>query len=391
MKKIKLFSLMLLSFAVIFLIGCSEGTDMTSPDNQGDLSQNQYIVVFEDDAFGDATLSADGMRNNVLSVLKNYGIQESELVYVYSSAVKGFCSVLSPEQAEMIRMDKRVRIIEKDREVRLDDPVVIEDNPKTAKFLAETTPWGITRVGGYVEATSSTGTAWIIDTGIDLDHPELNVQVSLCKNFVNTRKSAEDDHGHGTHVAGTIAARHNTVGVVGVCANAKVVGVKVLNRNGSGTYSAIIAGIDYVATKASAGDVANMSFGGGASDALDAAVINLANHGVYVSIAAGNSAAFAGNYSPARVNHSNVFTLSAHDVNNVFAYFSNYGNPPIDWCTPGVSIYSTYKGGKYATMSGTSMSAPHLAGILLVTGGTVVNRGPVTSDPDGNPDPMAGH
>ncbi|MCL5991830.1 MAG: S8 family serine peptidase, partial [Bacteroidetes bacterium] len=277
MKKLKLLSLMLLSFAVIFLIGCSEGTDISSPDKQGDLSRNQYIVVFEDNAFGDATQSAEAMRNNVLSVLKNYGIKESELVYVYSSAFKGFCSVLSPEQAEMIRMDKRVRMIEKDREVRLDDPMVIEDNPKTAKFLAESTPWGITSVGGYVVATSTTGTAWIIDTGIDLDHPELNVQVSLCKNFVNTRRNAEDDNGHGTHVAGTIAARHNTIGVVGVCAGAKVVGVKVLNKNGSGTYSGIIKGIDYVSSKASAGDVANMSFGGGASDALDAAVINLAN------------------------------------------------------------------------------------------------------------------
>jgi len=391
MKKLKLISLMILSFAVIFLIGCSEGTDVNSPDNQGDLSQNQYIVVFQDNAFGDATQSAEAMRNNVLSVLKNYGIKESELVYVYSSAVKGFCSVLSPEQAEIIRMDKRVRIIEKDQEVRLDDPVVIEDNPKTAKFLAETTPWGITRVGGYVEATSSTGTAWIIDTGINYTHPELNVQTSFCKNFVNTRKNAEDDNGHGTHVAGTIAAKHNTSGVVGVCANAKVVGVKVLNKNGSGTYSAIIAGIDYVAATASAGDVANMSFGGGGSSALDNAVINLANQGVYVTIAAGNSAAYAGNYSPARVDNQNVFTCSAHDVNNVFAYFSNWGNPPVDWCTPGVSIYSTYKNKGYATMSGTSMAAPHLAGILLVTGGTVVSRGPVTSDPDGNPDLMAGH
>ncbi|TAL67274.1 MAG: S8 family peptidase [Bacteroidetes bacterium] len=389
MKKLRILSLMMLSLAIIFLAGCSEGTETTAPDTQGDLIQNQYIVIFNDNAFGDATQSAEAMRNNVLSVLKNYGVNEEELVYVYSSAVQGFCSKLSSGQAELLKMDKRVRVIEQDREIKLDDPVVIEDNPKVPKLQAETIPWGITRVGGYVDGTSNPHIAWIIDTGINYTHPELNVQTSLCKNFVNTKKNAEDDNGHGTHVAGTIAARHNTIGVVGVCAGAKVVGVKVLNKNGSGTYSTIIAGIDYVSSKATAGDVANMSFGGGGSTALDNAVLNLANHGVYIAIAAGNSAAYAGDYSPARVNHQYIFTASAHDINDVFAYFSNWGNPPIDWCSPGVSIYSTYKNKGYATMSGTSMAAPHLAGILLATGGTISSRGNVTNDPDGNPDQMA--
>ena len=389
MKKLKLLGMLLFTFAVIFLAGCSEGTETTSPDTQGDIIQNQYIVEFNEGAFGDAIQSAEAMRSNVLSVLKNYGVKEEELVYVYSSAIQGFCSKLSAEQAELLKMDKRVRTIEKDREITLDDPVLIEDNPKSAKLQSETVPWGITKVGGYVDGSSNTHIAWIIDTGVDLDHPELNVQTSLCKNFVNTRKSADDDNGHGSHVAGTIAAKHNTIGVVGVCAGAKVVGVKVLNKYGSGTYSGIIAGIDYVSTKATSGDVANMSFGGGGSTALDNAVLNLANHGVYIAIAAGNSAAFAGNYSPARVNHQNVFTASAHDANDVFAYFSNWGNPPVDWCAPGVSVYSLYKNGGYATMSGTSMAAPHLAGILLATGGTITSRGTVSNDPDGNPDQLA--
>ncbi|MBI5324254.1 MAG: S8 family peptidase [Ignavibacteriae bacterium] len=390
MSKIKLFLLMILSSAAIVFYGCSEGTDSasTNGDNQG-LSQNQYIVVFNDNAFGNTIQSAEAMRSNVLTVLKNYGVNETDLVYVYESAIQGFCSKLSPEQAEQLKLDKRVRIVEQDREITLDDPVIIEDNPKSAKFQAETVPWGITRVGGYVDGTSNPHIAWIIDTGINLTHPELNVQTSLCKNFVSTRRNAEDDNGHGTHVAGTIAARHNTSGVVGVCAGGKVVGVKVLNKNGSGTYSQIIAGINYVASKATAGDVANMSFGGGGSTALDNAVLNLANQGVFIAIAAGNSAAFAGNYSPARVNHQNVFTASALDVNDVFAYFSNWGNPPVDWCSPGVSIYSTYKNKGYATMSGTSMAAPHLAGILLATGGTISSRGNVSNDPDGNPDQMA--
>ncbi|MFO7617236.1 MAG: S8 family serine peptidase, partial [Bacteroidales bacterium] len=119
----------------------------------------------------------------------------------------------------------------------------------------------------------------------------------------------------------------------------------------------------------------------------DAAVLAMAAEGVKVSIAAGNSAANANNYSPARVNHTNVYTVSAMGTSDLWASFSNYANPPIDYCAPGVNIYSCYKGGAYTTMSGTSMAPPHVAGLLLL--GTIKTNGYVIGDPDGNADPIA--
>jgi subtilisin family serine protease len=159
----------------------------------------------------------------------------------------------------------------------------------------------------------------------------------------------------------------------------------VLDSKGSGSLSGVIAGVDHVAKVATQGDVANMSLGGGVSRSLDDAVLRLANKGVKVAIAAGNSGADANGTSPARVNHSHVFTVSAMNANDVFASFSNFGNPPIDYCAPGVSVYSTWIGKSYNSISGTSMAAPHVAGMLLF------NRkadGFVKNDPDSNPDPI---
>jgi subtilisin family serine protease len=180
----------------------------------------------------------------------------------------------------------------------------------------------------------------------------------------------------------------DTVGVIGVAAGATVVAVKVLNSAGSGTNSGVIAGVNYVKTYGVAGDVANMSLGGGISTALDNAVFS-ASAKVKFCLAAGNSSANANNSSPARVNGANIYTISAFGQGDVFAYFSNYGNPPIDYSEPGVSIYSTYKSGGYATLSGTSMATPHAAGILLL--GAISSTKTVTGDPDGNPDKIGIH
>jgi subtilisin family serine protease len=164
------------------------------------------------------------------------------------------------------------------------------------------------------------------------------------------------------------------------------VAVKVLDSRGSGSYSGVIAGVDYVASVASAGDVANMSLGGPPSQALDDAVINAAAKGILFALAAGNNSNHSGNYSPSRVNAQGVYTVSAMDAANVFASFSNYGNPPVDFCAPGVAVKSTWKDGGYNTISGTSMASPHVAGVLLVTGGNPASDGFVTGDPDLVPD-----
>jgi subtilisin family serine protease len=200
--------------------------------------------------------------------------------------------------------------------------------------------------------------------------------------------SPNDDNGHGSHVAGTIAAKNNTIGVIGVAAGALVVPVKVLDSRGNGTTSGVISGINYVLANGKAGDVANMSLGGGVSTALDDAVLK-ASSVVKFALAAGNETDNASNHSPARVNGPNIYTISAMGTGDLWASFSNYGNPPVDYCAPGVSILSTYKGGGYATLSGTSMATPHVAGLLLL--GNIVKNGNVLNDPDGVPDAIAHH
>ena len=248
---------------------------------------------------------------------------------------------------------------------------------------AEETPWGITRVNGGAAGTYKT--AWVIDTGVDFTHPDLNVDKTRSKTFVTFTFDANDQNGHGTHVAGTIAAKANGIGVIGVAPGAPVVSVRVLDRYGSGTTSGVIAGVDYVAALGQAGDVANMSLGGSVSTALDQAVVEAAAGGVRFVLAAGNESDNADNHSPARAEGPNVFTVSAFAFGDGFASFSNFGSH-VDWAEPGVSIKSTWKGSTYNTISGTSMAAPHLSGLLL-TGGLKIG-GYVSLDPDGKADPI---
>ena len=150
----------------------------------------------------------------------------------------------------------------------------------------------------------------MIDTGINLNHPDLNVDAARSRNFSNGN-SPEDGNGHGSHVAGIIGAKNNSIGVVGVSPGATLVAVRVLNNAGSGSNSDVIAGVNYVAANGQSGDVANMSLGGGVSQALDQAVVNAAATGVKFTLAAGNESDSATNHSPARANGPNVYTVSA--------------------------------------------------------------------------------
>ncbi|HXA03107.1 MAG TPA: S8 family serine peptidase, partial [Cytophagaceae bacterium] len=154
--------------------------------------------------------------------------------------------------------------------------------------------------------------------------------------------------------------------------------------------SDVIAAVNWVSSYAKTGDVVNMSIGGtNNSPTLDNAVYNASMKGIYFAIAAGNDAESATLSSPGNVNSPYISTVSAMNCNDNFASFSNFGNPPIDWCAPGVGIFSTYMGGKYATLSGTSMATPHVAGLLLLDGQHIKSSGYVKNDPDGQPDKIA--
>ncbi|MCH4891751.1 S8 family serine peptidase [Sphingomonas sp. SFZ2018-12] len=359
---------------VASIIGC---TMLATPAlaKRGEPIEDQYICVF------DKSVAKSNVAKEASRAVKAQG---GKLKHVYFSAMQGFTVNLPAQAVERMKaFDRTIAYCEQDRVVTIpEDEAQATAQPGGSTIQAtQTVPWGITRVGGG--AITSGATAWVLDSGIDLDHPDLNVDVTRSASFVGD-PSPNDGNGHGTHVAGTIAACNNGIGVVGVAPCTRVVAVRVLDSSGRGSNSGIIAGIDYVAANGRPGDIANMSLGGGASSALDAAVINAASTGVRFVLAAGNSAVNAATTSPARANGPNVFTVSAFDRNGRFATFSNFGNPPIDVAEPGVSIPSTYLNGGYATLSGTSMAAPHLSGLLLI--GSVRNGGRVTNDPDGIPD-----
>ncbi len=400
-RRMSVFFMTGITLLFLSVLGCQQATDPvpisnSNPDNittneeNGTPIEGQYIVVLKRAALPQGLGKAAATEATIQKISKDYHIQASAIQHKYSHALAGFVGKMSKDQEAEISKDNRVVYIEQDKLMVLGKPPWAGGgNGGGGGSSGQTTPWGITRVGGPIDYTG-TGTAWIIDTGIDLDHPDLNVDVSRSKTFVShgkDAKSPDDGNGHGTHVAGIIAAIDNNQDVVGVAAGATVVAVKVLDSRGSGAYSDVIAGVDYVASSGSSGDVANMSLGGPTSQALDDAVAAAASNGIKFAIAAGNDGDDANNYSPARVNGPNIYTVSAFDNTDAMPYWSNYGNPPVDYATPGVSILSLWKNGGTQTESGTSMSAPHMAGLLLL--GAIHSDGTVTGDPDGNPDPIA--
>ncbi|GAB3535111.1 hypothetical protein GCM10027443_23400 [Pontibacter brevis] len=356
----------------------------------GAIIEGQYIVVFKKDetlrmsAGATYAQRTDMVREVGREILTSNGIQSFQIQQAYGQAVTGIAVKMTDAEAVLLRNDPRVDYVEPDRIVMLAKP-----GSGGGGSTGQEVPYGISRVG---YASGAGKTAWVIDTGIDLDHPDLNVDVARSVTMFTSGRdanSADDGNGHGSHVAGTIAAKNNSTGVIGVAYDATVVAVKVLDSRGSGSYSGVIAGVDYVAANGKAGDVANMSLGGPVSQALDDAVLSAASKGIFFALAAGNDGVDANNTSPARVNGANIFTVSAMNSTDTFASFSNYGNPPVDFCAPGVNIKSTWKDGAYNTISGTSMAAPHVAGVLLLTGGSPKTDGLVKNDPDGSADPIA--
>jgi subtilisin family serine protease len=364
--------------------------DLQAVAQNGAIIKGQYIVVFKQDGNlrldGTATYAerVEKVREMSQEILSSNGIASATIEQAYGKAIVGMAAKLTDTEVEKLRGDSRVAYVEPDRVVMLAPP-----GGDVSTSSTQEVPYGIARVG---YGSGAGKVAWVIDSGIDLDHADLNVDVARSITVFTSgkdAKSADDGNGHGTHVAGTIAAKNNTVGVIGVAYDASVVAVKVLDSRGSGSYSGVIKGVDYVAATGKAGDVANMSLGGPVSQALDDAVVAASNKGIFFALAAGNDGAHANNSSPARANGANIYTVSAMNSSDTWASFSNYGNPPVDYCAPGVSIKSTWKGGAYNTISGTSMASPHVAGVLLMTGGKPATSGNVKGDPDGTADPIA--
>lgn len=343
--------------------------------------RNSFIFVFTDDV---ASSEVTGLANALARA--NGG----RVTNVYTTAIKAFSAKMPDDAAARVAaQNPNVAYYEPDSiAFAFPRPPWAGGGGEDTTCNPQVTPWGISRVFEPEPLMTGIGLrAWVIDTGIDLDHSDLNVDIGLSANFVSRGKNSPDDgNGHGTHVAGTIAAIDNECDVVGVAAGATVVAVRVLDNSGSGSYSGVIAGVDYVAANAQAGDVANMSLGGPRSQALNDAVIAAADQGVLFALAAGNSSDDAYFYSPASANHVNIYTVSAIDSNDIFAWFSNYGNPPVDCAAPGVSVLSTKKGGGTTTYSGTSMAAPHVAGLLLF--GSPGSDGDAIDDPDFLDDPI---
>ena len=329
-----------------------------------------YIIVFKDTVNPHAAAP---------EFAKAYGLQPG---FIYEHALKGMSAVVPEGRLTALQHDPRVAYVSEDLE---------------RSISAQTMPTGIQRIFAATNPEIAINGAddyrvdvdvAVIDTGVDFQHPDLNVAGGVnCYNAwpfsASCKAGGDDDHYHGTHVAGTIGALDNGIGVVGVAPGARIWAVKVLSSSGSGYSSQIVAGIDWVAANAATIEVANMSLGGsGFSQAEYDAIQGAVNKGVAFAVAAGNDDADANNYSPG--GFDNVLSVSAladfnglpgglgsptcrTDQDDTLADFSNWG-PEIDVAAPGVCILSTYplEQGEYGTISGTSMASPHAAGALAL-------------------------
>ena len=376
--------------AIFVIISCKKNNDSTSNSSgddecvmrsstgSGQIKATQYIVAFSP-AITSRTMSRISLEQVSRNILQRNTIDVSALKTSFAGEPGGFIATMTADQAEALRRDGSIEAVEPDRVISLGSCFTVVE-PRLVT-------WNISRIG-YGNGIGKT--AWIIDSGIDFDHPDLTVDQSRSKSFIDGQTSADDQNGHGTHVAGIIGAKNNTIGVLGVASGASLVALKVLDKDGEGNLSYIIQALAYINTNADFGDVVNMSVGGeSGSDILDHQVRNTAARGIYFSIAAGNENKLANLSSPARVNALNVYTVSAVDSLDNFASFSNYGNDVVDFAAPGVRILSTWMDNHYAYASGTSMAAPHVAGLLLLRGREITSSGLAKNDPDGTPDPIA--
>ena len=351
MKKLAVFATVALFGAMIFVTGPARSQGYKEKVRKtAKKVQNNYIVVFDDEIIGPtgeysiAQYMADDMA----------GRYRGKLKHVYKHAINGFSIEMSEADAEAMSQDYRVKFVEEDGVITAD---VTQTNP----------PWGLDRIDQRNRPLSATYTynwtgagvhAYIIDTGIRTTHTQFGTRATNV--FDAFGGNGADCNGHGTHVSGTVGGS-----TYGVAKSVLLHGVRVLNCSGSGTTSGVIAGVDWVRVNHLSPAVANMSLGGGASSALDTAVNNLSNSGVAIAVAAGNSNANACNSSPARA--VNAITTGSTTTTDARSSFSNFGTC-LDIFAPGSSILSAWytSNTATATLSGTSMASPHVAGVAAL-------------------------
>ncbi|MET7795399.1 S8 family peptidase [Streptomyces decoyicus] len=277
----------------------------------------------------------------------------------FTSAIDGFSATgLSAEEAKHLAADPSVDKVVQNKKFHINEA---QDNPPS---------WGLDRIDqadtkgdkkyNYPDAAGEGVTAYVIDTGIHISHKDFGGRAAYGFNAIDKSDKAEDDNGHGTHVAGTIGGTKH-----GVAKKAKVVAVKVLDGEGSGTTEQVVAGIDWVTKNHKGPSVANMSLGGGVDEALDTAVKKAIDSGVTFGVAAGNESSDAGQSSPARVKEA--ITVASSTKDDEQSDFSNFGTA-VDLYAPGSDITSDWNSGDDATktISGTSMATPHVVGAAAV-------------------------
>jgi hypothetical protein len=305
--------------------------------------KDQYIVVLKDGTTAAANVptSADQLAGKV------GGSVRSE----YRTAVRGFSAKMNSTAAKRLAADPSVSYVEQDRVARIDST---QTNPTWGLDRIDQTSLPLSKSYTYGPATGVT--AYIIDTGVRFSHSEFGGRAKSGYDFVDNDADASDCQGHGTHVAGTVGGA-----TYGVAKDVNLVAVRVLDCNGSGSYSQIIAGVDWVTKNAVKPAVANMSLGGAAGSSLDDAVKRSIAAGVTYAVAGGNDSAAACTKSPARL--PEAITVGATDSSDKQASFSNYGSC-LDIWAPGVGITSSSNASNTGTqsMSGTSMATPHVTG-----------------------------